>query len=183
MATDLERGIDKRSLYTRSLIKGSLLELLNTHSFTSISVKLLAEHAGIGRNTFYRHFNNTFEVLEAAIDDALHEALDICRYIGFEANAPLANLAAPFCEFFHSSKRYRVLFADVDLSSLVIGRMVALDNGLLPQALQASQGCSPKQAEALTRFQAAGILEICSAYAHANDEDWLAVLQALDQRL
>ena len=160
-----ERGIDRRALYTQTLIKSSFLELLQTHSFTSISVTALAERAGIGRNTFYRHFNNTFEVLEAAIDDALSEIFTVFSFIGIGEEGNFKSYVAPFCEYVLNTKRYRLLFTDADLLSVVISRIIAY---------------FPNSPEAGVRFYAAGMLEVCASYANASDEQKALAVSALE---
>ena len=162
---DSERGADRRAIYTQTLIKSSFLELLQTHSFTSISVTALAERAGIGRNTFYRHFNNTFDVLEAAIEDALTEVFTVFAFIGIGEESSFRSFVAPFCEYVLGTKRYRLLFTDPDLRSIVISKIVAR---------------FPNAPEAHVRFYSAGMLEVCSSYANAPEEQKTRAIAALD---
>lgn len=171
---------DRRSLYTKNLIKGSLLELLKTHSFTSISVTMLSETAGIGRNTFYRHFGNTFEALVASIDDALAEIFAVFNYVGIDSDGRFDKMVAAFCEYILSSDRYRIVFTDSELASIIIDRIIALDSNRFARALMPHGPFTQSQAEALIRFQAAGCLELCNRFAHANREDWQSALAALD---
>ncbi|MEI0508790.1 TetR/AcrR family transcriptional regulator [Brachyspira intermedia] len=60
---------DLRILKTEKLLKESLLELLKTNSLKDISVTEICEHAMINRVTFYDHFNNKEELLNAIIED------------------------------------------------------------------------------------------------------------------
>lgn len=181
MQKESAASADRRSLYTKSLIKGSLLELLKTHSFTSISVTMLSETAGIGRNTFYRHFSNTFDALVASIDDALSEIFAVFSYVGIGTDGQLKSLIAPFCEYVANSERYKIVFADSELASIIIERLIALDDRRFVRALMPQGPYTEKQAEALIRFQAAGCLELCNRYAHASAEEWATILSALDQ--
>lgn len=178
---DTTKPADQRSLYTKSLIKGAFLELLKTHSFTSISVTMLSEQAGVGRNTFYRHFNNTFEVLEDAIDDAIVEMMALFRYAGISTNDSLDSYLVPFCEYIRNSDRYRVVFTDVDLESVIIERFLTVEHRRFIWTLQAQGERTAKQAEAIARFQVAGLLEICRAYATSSDEEWTSILSALEE--
>lgn len=180
MSTHADRAEDPRSLYTKSMIKGSLLELLKTHSYTSISVTMLSEKAGIGRNTFYRHFNNTFDVLEAAIDDALEEIFAVFKYLGLDASDQFGSYIVPICEYVKNSDRYKVVFTDTELSSLITERMLAMDDGRFITALQKSGSYSPSQAQAIARFQIAGLLETCTRYGSAKDEEWADIVAGLD---
>lgn len=180
MQKDQTGSADRRSLYTKNLIKGSLLELLKTHSFTSISVTMLSETAGIGRNTFYRHFGNTFEALVASIDDALTEIFAVFSYVGINSDGRFDGLMAPFCEYILSSDRYRIVFTDSELASIIIDRIIALENHRFTRALMSCDPFTESQAEALIRFQAAGCLELCNRFAHSKREDWQSALTALD---
>lgn len=181
MAVETQRGADQRSLYTKSLIKGSFLELLKTHSFTSISVTMLSEKAGVGRNTFYRHFNNTFDVLEASIDDAISEMMAVFRFAGISPSESLSSYLVPFCEYIRGSERYLVVFTDEDLESVIIERFLAMDDRRFVRLLELSGKRSSRQAEAIARFQSAGLLETCRAYASLPDEEWADVLAALGE--
>ena len=179
-STEPERNVDSRSLYTKNLIKSSLIELLKTHSFTSVSVTALAEKAGIGRNTFYRHFSNTFEVLVASIDDALSEVFNIFSYLGIGTKGRLDSYIAPFCEYVLNTTRYKLLFTDSDLHSIIIDRILAFDNRIFVRTLESS-GFEQKQAEALVRLKIAGVLEICTTYINAKDEEKAAIVAALEK--
>ena len=53
-----KRKTDRRTLYTRKVIKEALLELLNEKKFDKISVSQLCQQAEITRTTFYSHYNN-----------------------------------------------------------------------------------------------------------------------------
>lgn len=50
-----KRKTDRRTLYTRKVIKEALLELLNEKKFDKISVSQLCQQAEITRTTFYSH--------------------------------------------------------------------------------------------------------------------------------
>ena len=180
MQKDLPTNSDRRTLYTKNLIKGSLLELLKTHSYTSISVTMLSEKAGIGRNTFYRHYNNTFEALVASIDDALSEIFAVFRYLGIGSEGQLYSLLAPFFEYVLNSDRYRIVFTDSELTSIIIERLIAFNDRQFVKSITRTTSYTDQQAEALVRFQAAGCLDLCNRYAHANIEDRNAILSALD---
>lgn len=49
--------------YTRHYIVTALFKLMDGHEYEKISVKDIAEKAGIGRATFYRHFKSKEEVI------------------------------------------------------------------------------------------------------------------------
>ncbi|MEA4921161.1 MAG: TetR-like C-terminal domain-containing protein [Clostridiaceae bacterium] len=55
--------IDRRVKYTKSLLKDSLIKLMQTNPISKISVKMLCEDADINRSTFYSHFDDQYDLL------------------------------------------------------------------------------------------------------------------------
>lgn len=60
---------DKRSMQSVQMIIDALLQLLNHKQLQKISIKDLCESAGVGRVTFYRHFDSIDDVLRRHCDD------------------------------------------------------------------------------------------------------------------
>ncbi len=180
MAHDAERSVDRRSLYTKTLIKSSLLELMETHSFTSISITALSDHAGIGRNTFYRHYSNLFDVITEIIDDSLSEMFAVFRHFSIGQPGHLTSYLIPIAEYIRGSKRFRPLYFEESLTDLIISRFILVDNRAFSRFLETKQGLSPAQADALVRFQAAGLLEICLTYTRLPDKEWAEIISAFD---
>lgn len=52
-----------RSEITKQLLTQSLKELMETTPFEKISVNDITEHAGVGRNTFYYHFQDKYDLV------------------------------------------------------------------------------------------------------------------------
>lgn len=71
----------------KKYILTSYKELLKERSPEKISVKQIAEHAGINRSTFYLHFQHKDEVLHAITEEKLSEL--ISHYYGH--NTQIAN--------------------------------------------------------------------------------------------
>ena len=67
------RKTDRRTLYTKMVIKDALLELMKEYSFDKITVTAICKTAEITRTTFYLHFND----LTAVVDELLVEALEL----------------------------------------------------------------------------------------------------------
>ena len=77
------RKTDRRTLYTRQVVKDALLELLQKTAYDRINVTMLCRQAEITRATFYLHYEDLNQVL----DEVITEALDIA-----ERSAPRASL-------------------------------------------------------------------------------------------
>ena len=60
---------DQRSRLSKKILKDAFLELVKQKSFYDINVKELCDRAGINRSTFYRHYDNTADILEEILSD------------------------------------------------------------------------------------------------------------------
>ena len=67
----MKRKIDRRTLYTLSVIKDAFLELLKNTSFSKINVTAVCKQADITRATFYLHYQDIYAVLDEVLDEAL----------------------------------------------------------------------------------------------------------------
>ncbi len=66
---------DPRITRTRKLLRDALSSLLSEKSFESISVQDIAERATVNRATFYAHYADKPDLLEAIIREAFRESL------------------------------------------------------------------------------------------------------------
>ena len=53
-----------RSNQTKRLLAQSLMDLMTTTPLEKISVNDIVDHAGVGRNTFYYHFEDIYALLK-----------------------------------------------------------------------------------------------------------------------
>lgn len=61
------------AMKSKKWIMESLIELMNYKNFQDITVNKLAEHAGLGRKTFYRNFNSKEDVLNAYLNNLINQ--------------------------------------------------------------------------------------------------------------
>ena len=68
------RKTDRRTLYTRQVVKDALLELLPTCPYEKLNVTMVCRQAEITRATFYLHYADLNEVLDELINEAIEIA-------------------------------------------------------------------------------------------------------------
>jgi AcrR family transcriptional regulator len=80
---------DPRIRRTRQLLQGALRTLMQKKSFDEISVQDLADEATVNRATFYDHYTDKFDLLEALVAGGFHQLLHerSVRYDGSCASA------------------------------------------------------------------------------------------------
>ncbi|MBA3873071.1 MAG: TetR family transcriptional regulator, partial [Anaerolineae bacterium] len=71
-----EAKIDPRSKRTRRLLQNALTDLMHKKKFNEISVQDITARAEINRATFYAHFVDKYELLNAQIRDSFQSLLE-----------------------------------------------------------------------------------------------------------
>jgi len=64
---------DRRVEKTQSLLRQAFIDLILEHGYEQISIKELTKHAGVGYNTFFRHFKSKDELLEQLMLNVFQE--------------------------------------------------------------------------------------------------------------
>lgn len=67
---------DQRTKMTLSLIKNAFADMLSENRIQNISIRALCEAAGINRGTFYRHFDDIYDLLDSIKLDMLESFSD-----------------------------------------------------------------------------------------------------------
>jgi AcrR family transcriptional regulator len=93
-------NLDPRVKRTRQMIEAAFMELVSQQGFQSISVQDITARAGINRATFYAHYTDKFALLDHAIQQDFHQAvenlmLNACHF----SNENLRALVIVVCEF------------------------------------------------------------------------------------
>ncbi|MBQ9857898.1 MAG: TetR/AcrR family transcriptional regulator [Oscillospiraceae bacterium] len=87
---------DKRVKKTKKLLKETMLSLLQAKPLEQISVKELCTASDTSRVTFYSHYADKFELVDAIFEDIIFEATD--KYHDIQAaNNPLGDPITSYC--------------------------------------------------------------------------------------
>lgn len=66
--------MDRRTAYTRMIIKEAFLTLLDNRSLEEITIKEICLEANINRATFYRNYNDIYDLFEQIEQELMSEA-------------------------------------------------------------------------------------------------------------
>lgn len=177
--------MDRRTIYTINVVKDAFLDLISEKSYPEINVAMICRKADITRSTFYLHFDNLTDVLNAVLDDALlftgessftidpaKVSLDVLK-----ENESLL----PACQRIADSQKYRDLLMDSSLSDYIIGRIIAHERDTIVPSIQKRAGLSEKEAELLFIYSIHGSFAINKRHHFTKDDSWYKDLQMFNK--
>lgn len=182
------RKTDRRTLYTRTVIKDALLESLNEKSFEQITVTEVCRHAEITRATYYLHYQSLTEVLDELLNDALQMAEDNTKNID-EDTEQINNLLSsqgtnflkthedllPVCHRVAHLPKYQVIFHDESISGYVVNKIYQSQKKKLVPSFIRALGISQKEAEMLSLFIITGTYNVNKALNWKKNDTWYQI--------
>ncbi|MFV8819371.1 TetR/AcrR family transcriptional regulator [Haliea sp. E17] len=88
---------DPRILQTRQALRDALLSLVGKKPLEQITIREIAAAAGIGYNTFFRHYTDKEALLRAIVTDELAQLIELCITTLDTTDSAQASIA--LCEF------------------------------------------------------------------------------------
>ncbi|MFR7417648.1 TetR/AcrR family transcriptional regulator [uncultured Megasphaera sp.] len=184
----MEQKTDRRTRYTRRVIKESFLELLQKQRFSKVTVTAICKQAEITRATFYLHYVDIYAVL----DEVLTEALEISeKDISPETSLAMflqagkeADSAAfikekydllPPCQRVADHPQYQALFTDEDLGPYILEYIFSHQKDAIVPLFQKQFNLSPVLAENLYLFLVSGSFAINQHHQWKKDETWFTI--------
>ena len=189
------RKTDRRTLYTRQVIKDALLELLETNPYDKINVTMLCKQAEITRATFYLHYAGLNEVLDEVIAQALEIAETSGGAMDFETRerklravmqaGPQAirgneQYLAP-CQRIADAPKYRSLFMDDSLAYYIIRKIYLAERDQSVPYLEKACSMSREDADRLFLFVIHGLYYVNRAMKWEKDDSWYRMQYLVNQ--
>ena len=131
-----DEKLDPRVKRTRQMIEQAFNELVTEKGFQSLSVHDITEKAGINRATFYAHFADKYALLDHAIRQDFHLALEkrmlkVCTF----SQDNLRSLVMVVCEFVDKTHT-RCASTDPQFQALVEAQVRSQIHGLISRWLE-----------------------------------------------
>ena len=188
-----ERRADQRAFRTKAAVKDAMLALLGRTEFEKITVASLCREAGIGRATFYTHYDRLTDVLDELGDDAIQatESGPENQWAGIAALAllmrssenpeelsPYMNLL-PVCHRVADHPKYRALFRDRMVSERLLAQIYSREKGRNIADMTRDYGLTEEQADKLFLFALTGAFAVNRSMNWKKDETWYGVQKVL----
>ena len=177
METNKAKKTDRRTQYTKSVIKDAFLTLKAAKAYNDITITDICRQAEINRGTFYLHYANIRQVLDEVLDDALKNVHGLLEQVlpGRENDCTF-----PLCRFLRANPKYQVVFFDETLYTHVVDRAATHAKDDFVARMRERSDLFPEAIEALFYFQISGCLAISKRNASSDDEQWDAIQCAVD---
>lgn len=179
MPEQKKRKTDRRTLYTKRVIKDAFLSLKHTFDYNAISVASLCKEAEISRSTFYLHYHNISEVLDDILDDILSETRDLFTQIGI-FNIEKQRCTSPFCIYMRQNPKYHSIFLDDSLTSYIIEKIVSQSKEYTIKELQKKYALTKTQIDTLLYFQFSGCFYVAKKNMRMEQNEWRDVQNCID---
>lgn len=138
-------GWDRRAAYTRRAIHSAFYELLEATPFAKISVADICRCADVNRATFYRHYEDKYQLVDELIDEAL--ACVVCD----EEQRGL-----DVCQQLPTNHYHLLLYRDLEIGARMIARIVERYGGERVEAIQKRTNLDADAARLLQIYTAYG---------------------------
>ena len=165
--------VDRRVLRTKQQIRQALIDLLAEKNEKDISVRELAQRAGINRGTFYIHYKDIHDLVEQLVEEATEKLLGVCKRHP-PAQTPRASY--PFL-----TDLFETLRSDPQLFCILLGTTgshaysericVMLQENFLDDLLAVFYSADPKQRKVASGFIVAGCLHQALQWLESGMEE------------
>ena len=160
MTKKKERKTDRRTLYTRMVIKDAFLKLKSSLAYNDITISKICTEAEISRGTFYLHYDNIRQVLDEVLDDALKSV-----------HGPVGLLEPD-----NGTEECRLYTAVVD-------RFAAAAKDVFVKKMLERASITKDACEAMFYFQISGCLAVCKRNIGREDSLWCGIQCVIDRML
>lgn len=168
---------DKRSFATEQALKDALLEVMARKRFHDATVAEVCRTAGTSRSTFYLHYRNLSDTLDAILEDCfenLHDMVGVRRGDTEESCGD-----CPLCERVRNAGKYAPIFDDDLLVTRVVDKIIERYQHTFVGRETARGRLTPEQATAILVFQISGCYAVARASRRAPGA-WDATRETLD---
>lgn len=169
---------DRRTRYTRMMIRDSLLTAMQQKPFSKVTVTEICKMAEINRGTFYLHYYDLNDVLDDLIKEFIQDAVPALD----PAMKPAGSKCAfSFCKNLQQNHGFQTLLLDDTASAQLLDKLCELSKENYITVLMQNSLLSYEQAEAILYFQLTGCLAIHKRMLLNNCRDWGQIQQAIDR--
>lgn len=149
------------AIRSKKEITDTLLQLMNTYSYTDITVKQIILESQVARKTFYRNFLSKDDVLDAYIDNIMQQYIYSLQQL---PNCQLSNILDVIFTFCFQNQDLLIKLRDNNLMYLLLHKwnifIPMIHNQIVSPNHPMFQECSPEQVDYIIAFNIGAIWNV-----------------------
>ena len=169
---------DRRTRYTRKVIRDTLLAAMQQKPFSKITVTEICKQSDINRGTFYLHYYDLDDVLDDIIGEILRDTTHVMDQVLCPAKT---RCTYPFCQKVRENREFQILFFDDIASARLLLYVYLFSKENFITGLMRNSLLSFEEAEAILYFQMNGCLAINKQMLKNGCQDWGKIQKSIDQ--
>lgn len=177
-----ERKTDRRTIMTKSIIKESLLELLEKITYEKITITALCKQSDITRATFYLHYGNMDEVLDELLDDALR-LTELDDHARTNLNSDDLDSFLPACQRAAAEPKYTILFLDDTLSHIILDKLYHREHDKQIKLLMSTYNLSEWEADKLFLYTLHGSFAVNKSLGWEKNKEWYEAQEVISRTI
>lgn len=154
---------NRRVIYTKKVIKESLIELLQNNEIHEITVTNICKKADINRGTFYAHYKDAFDLLQSMEDELFNQVLEYLNETPIEEYTD--SLLVKVLELIAKNKNLcKILFCKQIDSKIIDKILYIASKANIEQVVSMSNNINEFNFDYLIRYSVGGILAIIQVW-------------------
>lgn len=157
---------NRRVLYTKKIIKESLLHLLQTKKIHQITVTDICKKANINRGTFYTHYSDAYDLLKTMEDELFDEILKYIEETSIEEYKNV--LLLKVLELIYDNKDLSKILLCQNLDNDIMDRIIYLANKAEIDKLISSPKIDDVFLDYFIKYSVGGVLAIIKGWLESD---------------
>ena len=153
---------NRRILYTKNIIKESLIELLETKEIHEVTVTDICKKADINRGTFYTHYKDAFDLLQSMEDELFNQVVVYLNETPVEDYTDIL-LIKVFELIAENKELCKVLFCK-QKDSKILDRILYIANKANLDKITNTPGFTPSYLNYLLKYVVGGIVAVVQTW-------------------
>lgn len=157
---------NRRILYTKKVIRESLLELLQDKKIHEITVTDICKIANINRGTFYTHYKDAYDLLESMEDELFNQILEYIEITPVEEYKDILLLRA--LELIEENKELCKILFSKHMKSSTIDRVIYLANRAEIDKIIANSNVNDIFLDYFIKYSVGGVISVVQSWLENN---------------
>ncbi|NFA59577.1 TetR/AcrR family transcriptional regulator [Clostridium sporogenes] len=153
---------NRRILYTKKVIKESLIELLQHKKIHEVTVTDICKNANINRGTFYSHYKDTYDLLKSIEDELFNQILEYIEETPVEDYKNILLLKA--LELIDANKKLCKILFSKQMENNIMDRIIYVANKAEIDKLISSSKINDVFLEYFIKYSVGGVFSVIQTW-------------------